>query len=81
MLTEESTGTMIKLIGGDDKLQAHVGHEVLITGQLVNGGSGSSGSEEQQGNRSADSDTSRGAQAIQVSDVSMLSKHCSTADK
>ena len=81
MLTDDSTGTMIKLIGSDDKLKAHVGHEVLITGQLVNSGSASSGSEEQQGNRSSDSDASGGARAIQVSDVSMLSKHCSAADK
>jgi len=78
MLTEDSTGAIYKLMGSDDKLQAHVGHEVLVTGQVVNAGSSSSASGEDPGSRSGDSDTNSAAsRAIQVSDVSMISKHCS----
>jgi hypothetical protein len=34
ILTESGTGTVIKLVGNENKLQKHVGEEVSITGKM-----------------------------------------------
>jgi hypothetical protein len=76
-LTQDSTGTVFKLVGSTDKLtdklKEHVGHEVAITGQMA----GDSGSATSPSSGSSDSNTSTGS-TLQVSDVKMVSKHCAS---
>lgn len=74
MLTQDGTGATYKLVGQDDKVASHVGHEVMVTGQLTNAGSAASASDQGQGSSST---STAGGSAIQVSDVKMISKHCS----
>jgi hypothetical protein len=73
-LTQDETGTMYRLVGSDSKLKDHVGHEVLVTGQLINAGSAASTTDQEQ----SDSSTSKsaGGSAFQVSDIKMVSKRC-----
>jgi len=75
LLTQDGTGTTYKLMGNEDQLKKHVGHEVAVTGQMAGGaGSSASSSDQGQGQMSgADS------MAIQVSDIKMVSRKCSSA--
>jgi len=76
MLTQDGTGTMYKLMGSEAQLRKHVGHEVAVMGQA---GSGSAGalSDQTQNNTSAGSSDATSGNTIQVTDVKMISKHCS----
>jgi hypothetical protein len=74
MLTEDGTGTMYKLTGKDSKLKDHVGHEVAVTGQMSTGG-GSAASQQDQGTGAS---STGGGSVVQVSEVKMISKHCSS---
>ena len=74
MLTQDSTGTTYKLMGDENQLKKHVGHEVAITGELT-GGAGSAGAAPDQGQAGSDSPAGT---AIQVTDVKMISKTCSS---
>ena len=75
MLSQDGTGTMFKLAGGDDQLKHHVGHEVAVTGQMSNADSGNS---EPTGKADSTSSSAGGSNTLQVTDVKMLSKHCSS---
>jgi hypothetical protein len=70
MLSQDETGTMYKLVGSEDKLKSHVGHEVMITGQLT------SAPDQGQGGSSTSANADGGS-VIQVSDVKMIAKQCS----
>ena len=77
-LAQDQTGTTFKLVGSEDQLKKHVGHEVMITGQMS---AGSAPSAPDQGQSDAPAGASGGATSdntVQVSDVKMLSKHCSS---
>ena len=74
MLAQDGTGTTYKLMGDENQLKKHIGHEVAITGELTSS-AGSAGSTPDQGQ--AGSDSSAGT-AIQVTDVKMISKKCSS---
>jgi hypothetical protein len=74
MLTQEDTGTLYRLIGIKSELKDHVGHEVPITGQLINAGSAASTSD--QGQSDPSTSKSAGSIAFQVSDIKMVSKRC-----
>lgn len=72
VLTQDGTGTTFKLVGNEDQLKKHVGHEVAISGQMASDtGSAASASDQGQG--------SSGSGTIQVSSVKMLSKQCNAA--
>lgn len=77
-LTQDSTGTVFKLVGNADVLKEHVGHEVAVTGQMAGDPSSSTSAPDQQASPSsgsADTNTS-GTSTLQVSDVKMISRHC-----
>jgi len=84
MLVQDNTGMTYKLVGGDSQLKKHVGHEVAVTGQVSNGASGSGASTMDQGQSSADQGQAQPSTAmsdsasIQVTDVKMISKKCSS---
>ena len=76
VLTQDETGATYQLVGSEDQLKSHVGHEVRITGQVTNAGS----SPDQGPGSSATGSSGTGASGssvIQVSDVKMISKKCS----
>jgi hypothetical protein len=77
-LTQDSTGTVFKLVGNADVLKEHVGHEVAVTGQMAGDTSSSTSAPDQQASPSSGSaDTNgSGASTLQVSDVKMISRHC-----
>lgn len=72
MLTQDGTGTMFSLVGGDTMLKKHVGHEVAVTGQASGSGSSTAGSQGQMGSAAS------GSNSIQVTDVKMISKRCNS---
>ena len=74
MLTQDGTSTTYKLMGNETQLKKHVGHEVAITGELSSN-SGSAGAASDQGQAGSSSGSSA---AIQVTDVKMISKKCSS---
>jgi hypothetical protein len=74
MLTQDETGTMYRLVGSDSKLKDHIGHEVLVTGQLINADSAASTTE--QGQSDPSTSKSAGGSTFQVSDIKMVSKRC-----
>ena len=74
MLTQDGTGTTYKLMGNEDQLKKHVGHEVAITGQM-SGGAGSSASASDQAQPSSGASD---ASTLQVTDVKMISRKCSS---
>jgi len=76
MLSQDGTGTMFKLAGGDDQLKHHVGHEVAVTGQMSNADTGNSA--QSTGQADSTSNSAGGSNTLQVTDVKMLSKHCSS---
>ncbi|MGA8154023.1 MAG: hypothetical protein WB952_23940 [Terriglobales bacterium] len=77
MLTQDGTGTTYKLMGYENQLKKHVGHEVAVTGQLAgSSGSTASGPDQSQAQPPADN---AGGSAIQVTNVKMISKQCSSA--
>jgi hypothetical protein len=81
MLTQDGTGTMFKLVGGSDMLKKHVGHEVAITGQTASPSASPSDSSQGQGSAptsDADANSAASSNTIQVSDVKMISKSCSS---
>jgi len=80
MLTQDETGTMYQLVGSDSKLKDHVGHEVLVTGRLMNAASESSTSEQEPSDPSTSKSAGglAGGNAVQVSDIKMVSKRCSS---
>jgi hypothetical protein len=87
-LTQDQSGSMFKLVGGDDQLKTHVGQEVLVTGQLSAGSaSGDQGSAGASANANANSSgatatSSTGSASsgnmVQVTDVKMVSQTCSS---
>jgi hypothetical protein len=81
-LAQDETGASFKLMGADAQLRKHVGHEVMISGQVMSANSGASTSDQTQSEASAggNSEASAGAggNAVQVSSVKMVSKHCSS---
>jgi len=80
-LTQDSTGTIFKLVGSNDKLKQHVGHEVAVSGQVSgDAGSGASAHDQQSAPSSGTTDTAAtGGSTIQVSDVKMVSTQCGSA--
>ena len=81
VLTQDSTGTVFKLAGSTDMLKEHVGHKVAITGRVVSD-SGSAGSSSDKTNPSSGSAQANasGTSTLQVSDVKMVSKSCSSTN-
>jgi hypothetical protein len=78
-LTQDSTGTVFKLVGSADMLKQHVGHEVAVTGQMTgDSGSSASGRDQQTApaSGSADASAAGGSSTLQVSDVKMISQQC-----
>ncbi len=78
MLTQDETGNMIKLIGSEGKLKNHVGHEVMITGQLSSAAT-STGDQAQSENSASAGANSASASTLTVSDIKMVSKQCSSS--
>jgi hypothetical protein len=76
MLTQDSTGTVLKLTGSTDKLKDHVGHEVQLTGQSMSTASTPSGSDQNNSSTMGGSTSAANAQGFQVTDVKMVSEHC-----
>lgn len=74
MLTQDGNSATYKLMGKETQLKKHVGHEVAITGE-VTGSAGASGQEQGQGDTSA---RPSAPPAIQVTDVKMVAKSCTT---
>jgi hypothetical protein len=72
-LTQDGTGTTFKLMGSENQLKKHVGHEVSITGQMSGGMASGSASDQGQGQPSS---ASSEGNTIQVTDVKMVSKQC-----
>ncbi len=80
-LTQGTSGTMFRLVGNDDQLKSHIGQEVLVTGQLSEGGSAAS-SGNQASNLSANSAaSSTSGNMVQVSNVKVVSQTCSTGNE
>lgn len=81
-LTQDSTGTVFKLAGSDDKLKKHVGHEVAVSGQMSGDSGSASAPRDQQGAPSSGNTDTNAADSstIQVSDVKMVSAQCSSAN-
>jgi hypothetical protein len=79
-LTQDSTGTVFKLVGSTDKLKDHVGHEVAVTGQMsTDSGSAASARDQQATPSSGSSDSSASTgSTLQVSDVKMVSQVCAS---
>jgi hypothetical protein len=73
-LTQDSTGTIFKLVGSNDQLKQHVGHEVAVSGQM-SGDAGSAASAQGSPSSGTTDATASGA-TIQVSDVKMVSTQC-----
>jgi hypothetical protein len=76
-LTQDSTGTIFKLVGSNDRLKQHVGHEVAVSGQ-TSGDTGSAASAQGSPSSGATDATASGS-TIQVSDVKMVSTQCSSS--
>jgi len=76
MLAQDGTGAMYRLIGNENRLKSHVGHEIMVTGEMS--GSGSTASNDQSSNDATASSPASGGGTIQVSEVKMVSKHCSS---
>jgi len=75
-LAQDQTGTTYKLVGSESQLKKHVGHEVMITGQMS---PGSAAAASDQANSPAGAyGGASGDNTVQVSDVKMVSKHCSS---
>src|SRR5438270_9511787 len=74
MLTQDGTGTVYKLSGGDSKLKDHVGHEVQVSGQLANTGT----QDQTQASTPAGNTAAASGSVLQVSDVTMVSEKCLT---
>ena len=78
-LTQDGTNTMFTLVGMENQLKKHVGHEIAVSGEIT-GGTGSAGSVSAQG-QTQPSATAAVGNAIQVTNVKMISKQCgATAD-
>lgn len=78
-LTQETTGTTVRLMGNEDQLKKYVGHEVSITGELSgDAGSGGYSTAPAQGNQQAQSGNggSAGPVSMQVTDVKMIARDC-----
>ena len=80
MLTQDGTGATFKLVGKEDQLKKHVGHEVAVMGQVSGGSSGSSTamSSKDQGQGQSSAGAGSESNSIQVTDVKMISKQCSS---
>ncbi len=76
-LTQDGTNTMYTLIGMENQLKKHVGHEVAISGEIT-GGTGNAGSVSAQGQTQPSTSAAAGS-AIQVTNVKMVSKQCGAA--
>jgi hypothetical protein len=76
-LTQDGTNTMYTLVGMENQLKKHVGHEVAVSGQIT-GGTGSADSVSAQG-QTQPSATAGAGSAIQVTNVKMVSKQCASA--
>lgn len=74
MLTQDGTGTAYKLVGNEDQLKKHVGHEVAIAGQVADGAASSASAADQGQPSTAASDTT----TLQVTDIKMISRKCSS---
>jgi hypothetical protein len=73
MLTQDQSGTMFKLVGSDDQLKAHVGQEVLVTGQLADSSMTSPA-----GSAATTTGASSGGGMVQVTSVKMVSQTCTS---
>lgn len=82
-LTQDGTNTTFNVSGSESLLKKHVGHEVALTGQVTSGASASAAAPGAPGDPSqAQPSASTGAagNAIQVTDLRMVSKTCGSAD-
>jgi len=77
-LTQDGGGMTYKLMGSENQLKKHVGHEVAITGQVTPGGSGNAASASDSGQSGSGAGSSEGSM-IQVTSVKMVSKHCTSS--
>lgn len=75
-LTQDGTNTTYKLMGLENQLKKHVGHEVAITGEM-SGAAASAGSASDQGQSQSSASNAVG-NSIQVTGVKMISKQCSS---
>ena len=76
-LTQDGTSMSYKLVGTDEQLKKHVGHEVAVSG-AVTGSAASASAVSAQGQTQPTSATAAG-NSIQVTDVKMVSEKCSAA--
>lgn len=82
VLTQDNTGSVVRLTGADDKLKDHVGHEVQLTGQFIPDSSGASPgnpSDQRAAGTAETTGSAAGSQKLQVSDVRMVSEQCGSA--
>lgn len=81
--TDSNTGTVYNLTGSTDDLSSKVGHEVEITGQPASSASTSDSPNNNSGANSTsetDASSAKGSSTmLQVSNVTDVADHCSTA--
>jgi hypothetical protein len=79
MLTQQD-GTVFRLVGKEDQLKNHIGHEVMVTGQVSASGSGSAPDqgESNSQNSAGSSGSSTSGNTVEVSDIKMVAKRCSS---
>lgn len=78
-LTQDGTSAMYTLVGMENQLKKHVGHEVAVSGQIT-GGTGSADSVSAQGQTQPSASAAAG-KAIQVTNVKMVAKQCGSASE
>lgn len=80
-LTQDTSGTMFRVVGNEDQLKSHIGQEVLVTGQLSDGGSAASSGDQASTTSANSAASSTSGNMVQVSDIKMVSKTCSTGNE
>src|SRR5438046_7775949 len=80
-LTQDQTGTVYTLTGNTADLEAHVGHEVSISGQPESGNAASANTSSGAPSSSTGptANANAGGNTLQVSSVQMISDHCGAA--
>lgn len=91
VLTQDNTTTAVKLVGADMQLKDNIGHEISVTGQMINP-TGSGQSQNQPSTSTPDNttpqkdsptdnsnSTTMGTNAFQVTEVARVSDTCGTA--
>ena len=74
-LTMDDTGTVYQVMGDESKLSKHVGHEVSVTGKLMDNGGNAGSTSEMSGQSSG---AAGSGPSLKVSHIEMVSTQCKT---